>query len=461
MLNNLTNFFSIITRRRIKTELENSDIIAIGTKQSSNLGDYKATAIKFSDLATQLSASAKWAMANTAFVSPTNGDDTTAVLGDGNKPWSTLAGAVASGATRIFLLPDNYTESHTLATGTTYYCYPGVIFNEGVLSAAGVSLIDTKWLGYAQFANSSNIDLRPLVAERFVLEIDSIISSGSNGFYIEPTNYSEIHIDIRTIDASYGNEAAPMFNLRGNISGTVNVKKVVGYYKALNCRSNKANLVVNIDEMIVLDGGPYGNAGGYKAGLVIENTGDAIGDFTITANINNLVNNTTSLTNDGAVQIVNMGSNNKVVVNVKRASSVTNHLVRLVSVNPNLITINGETGGNFLRSEGSSTALLKNCTVKQATASTMVSSIIYIEDSTISNTGVQNTMYCSNASGKLYMKNVGVEGDPAASIFDSVAGSTYGFDNVLTTQDVGAVNPVNAYGFVGHVVEPNYVAPVI
>lgn len=54
MLNNLTNFFNLIVGRRIKTQLENDDLIAIGTKQSPALGDYKPTAIKFSDLAAQI-----------------------------------------------------------------------------------------------------------------------------------------------------------------------------------------------------------------------------------------------------------------------------------------------------------------------------------------------------------------------------------------------------------------------
>jgi hypothetical protein len=54
MLNNLTNFFNLIVGKRIKTQLEDSDLIAIGTKQSKSLGDYKPTAIQFKDLKTQL-----------------------------------------------------------------------------------------------------------------------------------------------------------------------------------------------------------------------------------------------------------------------------------------------------------------------------------------------------------------------------------------------------------------------
>ena len=56
MLNNLTNFLNLIFKERIKKKLEPSDIIAIGTKQSSKLGDYKPTAIIYADLEAQLLA---------------------------------------------------------------------------------------------------------------------------------------------------------------------------------------------------------------------------------------------------------------------------------------------------------------------------------------------------------------------------------------------------------------------
>jgi hypothetical protein len=54
MLNNITNFFNLIKSKRIKTELESEDLIAIGTRQSKSKGDYKPTAIQFSDLQAQL-----------------------------------------------------------------------------------------------------------------------------------------------------------------------------------------------------------------------------------------------------------------------------------------------------------------------------------------------------------------------------------------------------------------------
>ena len=54
MLNNSTNFLAIIADKKIKKRLEPSDIIALGTKQSSKVGDYKPTAITYADLEAQI-----------------------------------------------------------------------------------------------------------------------------------------------------------------------------------------------------------------------------------------------------------------------------------------------------------------------------------------------------------------------------------------------------------------------
>jgi len=54
MLNNLTNFFNLIRGRRIKKELEPGDLIAVGTQTTKRVGEYKPTAIQFSDLQAQL-----------------------------------------------------------------------------------------------------------------------------------------------------------------------------------------------------------------------------------------------------------------------------------------------------------------------------------------------------------------------------------------------------------------------
>ncbi|MEX0594989.1 MAG: hypothetical protein WD512_00705 [Candidatus Paceibacterota bacterium] len=57
MLNNITNFFNLIKGKKIKTQLESQDLIAIGTRQSKGAGDYKPTAIRYADLQTQIELS--------------------------------------------------------------------------------------------------------------------------------------------------------------------------------------------------------------------------------------------------------------------------------------------------------------------------------------------------------------------------------------------------------------------
>jgi hypothetical protein len=54
MLNNLTNFFNLITGRRIKRTLERTDLIPLGTRDSSFGGGYKPTAITVQDFLASL-----------------------------------------------------------------------------------------------------------------------------------------------------------------------------------------------------------------------------------------------------------------------------------------------------------------------------------------------------------------------------------------------------------------------
>lgn len=55
MLQNLTNFFSLIANRKIKKQLKNTDLIAVGTRDTTWIGNYQPTAISFEDLTNQLS----------------------------------------------------------------------------------------------------------------------------------------------------------------------------------------------------------------------------------------------------------------------------------------------------------------------------------------------------------------------------------------------------------------------
>lgn len=54
MLQNLTNFFNLIKSRKIKTELKDNDLIAVGTRDITWGGNYQPTAITYQDLAAQI-----------------------------------------------------------------------------------------------------------------------------------------------------------------------------------------------------------------------------------------------------------------------------------------------------------------------------------------------------------------------------------------------------------------------
>jgi hypothetical protein len=54
MLQNLTNFFSLITGRQIKQTAANDDLIALGTKDNRFNGGYRPTAITAGDLINQI-----------------------------------------------------------------------------------------------------------------------------------------------------------------------------------------------------------------------------------------------------------------------------------------------------------------------------------------------------------------------------------------------------------------------
>jgi hypothetical protein len=56
MLQNLTNFFNLITNRKIKTTLKDNDLIAVGTRDSTWAGNYQPTAITYEDLEAQIAA---------------------------------------------------------------------------------------------------------------------------------------------------------------------------------------------------------------------------------------------------------------------------------------------------------------------------------------------------------------------------------------------------------------------
>jgi hypothetical protein len=154
MLNNLSNFWNIITGRMIKKLAEPSDLIPLGTRDSRYGGNYKPTAISFEDLLIQITPAPEIITdINTLFVSP-NGLDTNP--GTLENPLKTLIAAknLSASGDLVYVLPGTYifdnrdlkynatvnTEVNLWKTGVSYYFSPGAIINMYNITVTGVEL---------------------------------------------------------------------------------------------------------------------------------------------------------------------------------------------------------------------------------------------------------------------------------------------------------------------------------
>jgi len=121
MLNNLTNFFNLFTSNRFKRELEDTDVIAVGTQTGPRVGSYKPTAIQFKDLKEQLKGSSPSPELdiNYIFVS-SDGDDSN--LGTLSKPVKSLhvAKSLANFGDTVYVLPGEYVIDNTIANGSPF-----------------------------------------------------------------------------------------------------------------------------------------------------------------------------------------------------------------------------------------------------------------------------------------------------------------------------------------------------
>ena len=170
MFNNINNFFNLKVLKRFKTVLDNDDVIPLGTKDHRYLGGYKPTAMQVGDFiagiptgpetfleltdtpGTYIGQGGLFPQVNpgetglifaaapagintmnytsTAFVDPVNGNNGTAVVGDGNLPFLT-PDAAAAVAPHVLLTPGNYAVFVNLVNGVDYYCMDGVNFVAG------------------------------------------------------------------------------------------------------------------------------------------------------------------------------------------------------------------------------------------------------------------------------------------------------------------------------------------
>lgn len=314
MLNNLTNFFSIIKSKAIKTSLQDSDLIAIGTKQSPALGDYKPTAIQFADLKAQIQAGmggltfvtvdgititgsgvpgdplvgqgVDVRYSNILWVDRANGNDTTAEIGVFNKPFQNISAAVSAAYGQfsstdrglIYIRKAEYTDPVYLYPDVDFYAEPGVTFTRnGFIDTPSTGTVNI--YGYARFLNSSAA-LVAMYSSNIYMEFDEA-NQGNTSIYnsngvleIKPTSAYNCNITVKCRKIKSYCTNAYAVTVRGNSNVNLIVdESIEGTYDPIYLRYSadgtnfSGTLNVTCPNITTLDGGWAGNLATYKSGI--------------------------------------------------------------------------------------------------------------------------------------------------------------------------------------------------
>jgi len=238
VLNNITNFFNLIKTGKVKTQLDASDLLAIGTRDLRFIGQYQPTMIKYSDLVAGL-------------VGGTNGQvlfrDNNTFGGSNNLFWDKVNNRLGVGTT----IPANTLDVN------------------GTVRVTGVATIQTLTVGLGTGSQSNNT----------VLGLDAFTSNTSGNFNVAigPRalngnttgtgnigigHFSGVQISNGTNNVAIGREALS----NGNSSGNV----VVGM-QACNTTTGNNNVVLGLQAQ----------AGNFSNSIVIGNSAIGTGNNSV------------------------------------------------------------------------------------------------------------------------------------------------------------------------------------
>ena len=324
MLNNLTNFFNLIVGRRIKTQLEPSDLIAIGTKQSPALGDYKPTAIKFSDLQAQVGGLQSVAVdgvtitgdgtpgnplvasipstgvnySNVVFVDAVNGNDGTGIRNRFDRPYLTiptaalaavaLPGLSTSNRALVYVRRGEYLNPGTiiLYNNIDYYFEPGAYLTGTVLFRDLGVTVNANVYGSVKINNTSTSTMLQIQGDSVVtFEFDFILSTAA-AWYITPSGASNKitingnYVYSQTFGQGWG------VGFRNATNAVVNIKYAVeAVHSVVVWRFFTGNVTFNCPNINLTSGNIYG--GNFKQALIVYDA-SSNGKITVNGNVNNL-----------------------------------------------------------------------------------------------------------------------------------------------------------------------------
>jgi hypothetical protein len=115
--------------------------------------------------------SGSWDVTGAAFVDPVNGNNGTAVVGDGNKPYATVAAALVA-SNFVILKPGTYTELISITANNKHIsCMDGVTFTAGGVSVTGGTVTSFKFSGDAVF-NGLGAQILRIIDSNAVIEYE-------------------------------------------------------------------------------------------------------------------------------------------------------------------------------------------------------------------------------------------------------------------------------------------------
>jgi len=470
MLNNLTNFFSILAKKRYKSTPEDTDLVALGTKDRTFEGGYKPVATRLEDLKSYFGGGGgSWDLLRTAVIDPQTGDDATGTIGDGNLPYKTIAAATSAGATNFYLLPGTYTETVTVASNHTYYSAQGVLFTGGgIASPAGAGQISNwKWYGNANFIGDFRafyLVNNDVYYTDLVFEFDTIRTTGGNS--IDLYIWASLSQDAESTVTIIGNEIdsysanANVIGPYGNISGTINIRKKLSGFYSLIASSGLGKLTINCPNMVLKDGGFAGNNGAYKQ-LFVSYGVTGYEDITINGNFYSEVTGT--LGSIAGVIVFHLGdSPPRLQFNGRAKADFLLYGVRMatrggtVVVQGDMYLPNGRLfyqtqEENVVSFENGRSTVSVTSTTGAVTAGTGTK--VYLKDYEILMTADTHIISMTSINSEIYTNDVNAEGvgASASSYFINTGGAPRqaGLKNTWSTQnlDPGFVNTY-ASGFV-------------
>jgi hypothetical protein len=411
---------------------------------------------------------------NVIFVDSLLGNDSTAVIGNSNKPCQSISRAsyLASTLTNtstskalIYVRKGSYTFNGDLQNYLDYYSEPGVVFTSGLISDSTFGAVVSNFYGYAILINTP-VDLRSSSSCNF--EFDYMSNNGT-AFYVAPAsglatvNIKANYIYTTSLGSGFGS------SIRNNSNVTFNVSRgIESTHSTISFRFFTGNVVINCPYIYLGSGNLYG--GNYKQAVVFYDSTTS-GSTIINGNIVN--KDTVDYGGIGSLVTVYSSANPKLIINGDIKGGPIKALDGNTYTNAT-IEINGDISSDNSTytawAYGGGEVLFKNCVIKNSGLNSSANLIavngtgsIFFKDCYLYNqTSNSNLIVVNNASTKLILDGVGgvSEGASGNSIYSTVGAVNVRVNNSRFNKDK-SVDITDIYSPTGFVYDTNTKVPTL